>query len=263
MQIIAVEKMDRGLAYGESCFETFRIIDGHIFDWPGHWQRLTAGLAEFGVLFAADDEAELRASCLKASIKLAADCLVRLTVSGGQASWGLLNRAEGSQVFIQCLPYQRGASDVTLRLARWPFPIKKKIAKFSADYAETLRALHGVTDANVLFEQSDALLATATANVLIYRQGCWFTPPATQGVLPGRVRACLLRSGLVSETRCPLDWLRDCEAMVLTNCAVFIQPVSHITAVQRSLNRIVPMQVEHVAIQLLSDALSGEEGVCL
>jgi len=259
VQIRVVKTMDRGLAYGESCFETFRVIDGAIFDWAGHWQRLLAGLAEFAVLLPEHSEAEMRSACLAEAAKLATDCLVRLTLSGGLAEWGLLNRSDSPRIQIQCKPYQTNLSPVSLRLQDWPFPIKKKTAKFSADYAETLRVLHGADDAHVLFEQGGNLLATATANVLIYRHGDWFTPPADAGVLPGRVRACLVRKDLLIETACPLHWLDDCEAMLVSNSAVFLQPVVDIDRVQRS----VPMAVQHAAIELLLDALRGEEGVRL
>jgi len=259
VQIRVVKTMDRGLAYGESCFETFRVIDGAIFDWAGHWQRLLAGLAEFSVYVAEDCEAEVRSTCLAESAKLARDCLLRLTVSGGSANWGLLNRLDSPCIQVQCQPYPGNALSLGLRLQAWPFPIKKKIAKFSADYAETLRALHGADDAHVLFEQGGDVLATATANVLIYRQGVWFTPAVDAGVLPGRVRACLLRHGVLVEAVCPLHWLEDCEAMLVSNSAVFLQPIVVIEHVQRA----VPMDVQHAAIQSLYDVLRAEEGVRL
>jgi len=251
--------MDRGLAYAESCFETFRVIDGLIFDWSGHWQRLQAGLAEFAIALPEHTELEVRSACLAASAELAEDCLVRLTVSGGLADWGLLNRADHPHIQIQCQAYAGRAGAVSLRLQHWPFPLKKKVAKFSADYAETLRALRGADDMHVLFEQDGHVLATATANVLIYRQGSWFTPSVEAGVLPGRVRACLLRRGLLVERPCPLHWLEDCEAMLVSNSAVFLQPVAALD----SLERAMPMAVQHAAMKCLSDALRVEEGVCL
>ncbi len=259
MQITSIDKMDRGLAYAECCFETFRVIDGQIFDWPGHWQRLVAGMAEFAVQLSASDGVDAHAACLRQAVLQADDCLLRLTLSGGDADWGLFNRSSQPLLSIQCMPYQANHSAVVLRLQNWPLPLQKKIAKCAVDYAETLRVLRRSADGHVLFEQGGELLATATANVLMYRQGRWCTPRAEAGVLPGRVRACLLRKGTVVETSCLVAWLDDCEAMLVSNSAVFLQPVAQITGIQRS----EPMCVEHAAMESLFDTLRGEEGVRL
>jgi len=247
------------LAYAESCFETFRVVDGAIFDWPGHWQRLAIGLAEFGLYIKPGEDEEVLFSCLREAAKKSSDSLVRLTISGGEADWGLTRKAGQPCVYIQCLPYQQHTSPLFLRLENWPFPLKKKTAKFTADYAETLRALHGAADANVLFAQDDRLLATATANIFLYRDGGWHTPKADVGVLPGRVREFFIQQNLVSDISCPLVWLMDCEAAVVSNSGVFIQPVAYIAGVERT----EPMQVQHAAINVLRDVLRQEKGVCL
>ena len=259
MQIVSVEKMDRGLAYAESCFETFRVIDGHVFDWQGHWQRLVGGLAEFGLYLAPGQDEEVLFACLREAAKVGSDSLVHLTVSGGEAAWGLMRKTKQPKVYIQSMPYQQNEAPLFLRLQPWPWPLKKKTAKFSADYAETLRVLHGAADAHVLFEQSDKLLSTATANILLYRDGYWHTPKADIGVLPGRVRDFLIQKAVVREALCPLLWLDDCEAALVSSSAVFIHPIAYIAKAQRS----EPMQVKHAAIQMLMDVLRQEEGVCL
>jgi len=255
--------MDRGLAYGEACFETFRVIDGHIFDWLGHWRRLALGLSEFGLLLSPGQDEELLFACLREAAKTGPDTLVRLTVSGGESAWGLTNRGDEPVAHIQCVAWAAQPSPLFLRLARWPFALQSKRAKFVSDYADTLRALHAInqttTDANVLFEQDDRLLATATANVLLYRQGAWHTPPASAGVLAGRVREFLIRQGRVRESGCPVAWLSDCEAMAVCNSGVFIRPVAWIESVDRR----EAMQVQHAALNILTDALGKAEGVRL
>jgi len=251
--------MDRGLAYAEACFETFRVIDGHIFDWPGHWQRLALGLSEFGILLSPGQDEEVLFACLREAAKIGDDALVRLTVSSGESSWGLTCRAVEPMVYIQAMAFAASSTPQFLRLDVWPFALQRKTAKFVADYAHTLRAIHGATDAHVLFEQDGLLLATATANILLYRDGNWYTPPDTAGVLPGRVRAFLIRHQLVHEKACPVEWLQDCEAMAVCNSGLFIQPVAWIEGVERT----EPMMVQHQALQTLTDILGKEEGVRL
>jgi len=257
LKIVSVEHMDRGLAYAEACFETFRVIDGAIFDWKGHWQRLLSGLREFGVSFSQEQGEQVRLACLEKAMKSGSDSLVRLTISAGEARWGLLRKAEEPVVHIQSMPYQQSSAPIVLRLKSWPFPLKNKTAKFSADYAETSRLLCGEPDVNLLFEQHGMLLAAATANILLFREGRWHTPVAGAGVLAGRVRKFLMQKGLVHESRCPLSWLDDCEAVVLCNSGMFIRAVGEIRDVQRA----EAMSTAHTAVTLLIETLRQEEGV--
>jgi len=259
LKINIVENMDRGLAYGEACFETFRVIDGHIFDWAGHWHRLAGGLAEFGLLLPAGLDEEVLFACLHEAAIIGSDTLVRLTISGGESRWGLTNRADEPVVYIQAAAYVVNVGPQFLRLATWPFPLQKKSAKFVADYAHTLRALNGAADAHVLFEQDGVLLATATANILLYREGAWHTPPDMLGVLPGRVRGFLMRQDLLHESPCPLAWLLDCDAMAVCNSGLFVQSVAWVKGV----NRTEAMLGRYPAMQILTDALATAEGVRL
>ncbi len=257
MKIITVGQMDRGLAYAEACFETFRVIEGRIFDWPGHWRRLSLGLSEFGLLLSPGQDEEILFACLREAAQLGDDVLLRLTISGGESAWGLTRRADGPGVTIQALAYAARSSPQFLRLATWPFALQQKSAKFVADYGNTLRALHGASDADVLFEQDGRLLATATANILLYRDGVWHTPPHDAGVLPGRVRDFLIRRGWVRVAPCPVNWLQDCEALAVCSSGLFIRPVAWVEGVERC----SAMQTQHAALSALRDALSMEDGV--
>jgi len=257
LQIIITEQLDRGLAYAESCFETFRVIDGAIFDWPGHWSRLGLGLSEFGILLPQGCDEEVLFACLREAGQSSPDALVRLSVGGGVAGWGLLAQAVEPIIYIQTMPYVWHSNAMRLRLQTWPFPVKKKIAKFTADYADTLRALHGQKQLQILFERDQLVLATATANVAFFRDGCWFTPPSEVGVLPGRVRHFFLQEHLMREQDCPVSYLDDCEAMVVCNSGVFVQPVICVQGVKRT----DPMDVKHVAIGVLQQALGEQKGV--
>ena len=259
MKILVVDRLERGIAYGEACFETFRVIDGDVFDWSGHWLRLQRGLAEFGLRLPEGQGEELLFVSLREAAKAGADVLVRLTISGGEANWGLAAKSVEPNVYIQCVPYTRGRSPGFLRLERWPFPLKKKQAKFSSDYAETVRALHGAADINVLFEQGGQLIATATANIFLYRDGSWRTPVADTGVLPGRVRDFLIRKAQVIEEPCPVAWLDDCEAAAICNSGLFIQPVAYVANVERT----DAMEMHHGGFQPLFDALQEQKGVRL
>lgn len=254
MKIEIVDSLDRGIAYGEACFETFRVIDGRVFDWPGHWHRLAGGLAEYGLLLPVGLDEEILFASLREAAKDGPDALVRLTISGGDASWGLMARAAQPAIFIQCMPYAGNQPPGSLRLESWPFPLKGKKAKFTSDYAETLRALHGMSDTSVVFEKDGLLIAGATANLLIYRKKQWWTPRAGLGVLPGIIRAFLIQAGVVKESDCPVTWLQDCEAVALCNSGQFIQAICAIDGAGS-------WDINHPAIKALKTVLKRYDGV--
>ncbi|ATX82101.1 Branched-chain amino acid aminotransferase/4-amino-4-deoxychorismate lyase [Mariprofundus ferrinatatus] len=254
MKIVSADKLERGLAYGEACFETFRVIHGEIFAWDAHCQRLATGLAEFGITLSDADSERLRDASLKQAEQVGSDVLVRVTVSGGSAEWGLANVSEAPVAYIQVVSAPVRQKMAILMMRNWPFPLKAKPAKFTSDYAETLRVLKGSKNLDLLFEQDQKLIATATANLLIYRGGHWWTPLAERGVLPGVIRGHLIKAGLVHEAECPVSWVSDCEAMALCNSGIFIRPVAAVSEIKK-------IAVDHPALGELTGALAGNAGV--
>ncbi len=244
-------RLDRGLMYAEACFETFRVIDGHIFAWRAHMERLRHGLAAFGIGLPPG----LKARCLEAADRVARDVLLRLTVTGGEAAWGLAPpEARRPGVYVQAMPCRPQPAAV-LRTHFWPVRPHPRVAKFTADYAEALRNLHaagGPSPAEVLACDAGRICSGLTANVLIYRDGSWWTP-GSAGVLPGIVRGHLLRSGVLREAECPLDWLEDCTAMALTNSGAFIRPVASIDG--------RPLRQAGAIFDVLWQPLAGRPGV--
>ncbi|MDQ7010586.1 MAG: aminotransferase class IV [Mariprofundaceae bacterium] len=249
---------DRGLMYAEVCFETFRVTDGAVFCWDAHMARLRHGLAAFGLLLDDKMTASLHTACLKAAARQGRDVLLRLTVTGGNAAWGITPPAKRVlNAWIQAKPFDEVKHPLRLRAVNWPWPVKPRPAKFTSDYAETLRAMQmcrtGEGEAP-LFCTGGRVLSTATANILLCRDGAWWTPGSEMdGILPGVVRAALIRAGCVREAVCPVAWLRDCTAAATVNSGSFIQPVAAVNG--RKL-------AQHAALfQPLWQALQNREGV--
>ncbi|MDX8382453.1 MAG: aminotransferase class IV [Ghiorsea sp.] len=251
-----INKMDRGLAYAEACFETFRVIHGDIFCWRQHWQRLTLGLEELGIALDKKHERLILQSCLAAAKKEADDCLVRLTVSGGEADWGLLQSAQPS-VSLQTMPFKATQTPFTAIPIAYPFALLPKVAKFTADYAQTLRAIQVWQSPNPMLNilcHDGHVIGGLTANVVLFSQGKWQTPQGI-GVLPGVVRQFLLKKKLIHATKCPVSMLSTCEAMVLINSGTFLTIVHSI--------RGRKLYTKHPAISALKTALQQEKGVSI
>ncbi|MDQ6966747.1 MAG: aminotransferase class IV, partial [Mariprofundaceae bacterium] len=222
---------DRGLLYGEACFETMRVVHAEIFAWDAHLVRLTRGLEAFGLCCPED----LFPVCLDAAAKVGPDAMLRLTVSGGEALRGLMpGMPRQPAVHIQAWPYLAPSQALELRSLHWPAGGMARIAKFTSDYAFTIRLLHQARHAGLmaegeaaLFTQDDELLCMETGNILISINGQWHTPQHAS-VLPGVVRDALLVSGVVQVCPCPTIWLLACDAMAVCNSGCFIRPVSRV-----------------------------------
>lgn len=250
--------MARGLAYAEACFETMRVIHGHVFAWQEHMQRLQCGLQEYGYAIADEDLRSLHQQVLQTAAKVAEDALVRITAGGGEAAWGLSQTSHRVQIDIQAMPVSRAAEVHLQSLQADCLSNLPRSAKFTADYALCLRWLgkQSLSEGCMpLLCDGRSVLSGLTANVLIRREGQWFTPVLRRGILPGLVRAALVRSGHVQERMCPVSWLMDCEAIMLSNCGFFLLPVQSIDG------RDLPAELP--AMTGLRDALRAHQGVSL
>ena len=246
------------MAYAEACFETFRVVNGAIFSWPQHMARLRHGLAEFGLSLSDSGVKEIYAASLDAAADIGGDALVRVTVAGGKGAWGLLTHAAKPTIYIQSMPARETFDPLIMRLRSWPFPPRLRPAKFSSDYSDSLRALKGEPDVNVLFAHGGLMLGAATANLLLYRQGRWWTPKLGPGILPGIIRGHLLATGLLSEASCPLAWLPECEAVGICNSGVFVLPVAQVDGHEAGM---LEFDVKHTAFHQLTGIFEGLEGV--
>ena len=253
------EELDRGLAYGEACFETFRVIHGEIFGWAQHAARLTGGLAEFGIELSDAQLISIYKESVIAAVSSGDDALVRITLSGGVARWGLKSASNGVGLYIQSQPYASPSEPVVLQSVTWPFALNSKSAKFSSDYSDTLRACQIWKNEGLesiimpMICSKGDILSTMTANVMIYHDEKWYTPESeTGGVLPGVIRNHLVINAAVQVVRCPQIWVDECEAIALTNSVVFVQPVNSIDG--RELN------VSHDAFEELYRAIRDESG---
>jgi 4-amino-4-deoxychorismate lyase len=221
-------EIDRGLLYAEACFETLRVINGAVFDWPAHEARLHKGLASFGLPLPGD----LLDCCLEAAGQCGSDTIARLTVTGGKAPWGLKPVTPARPgVYVQVRPFTPLPRPLRLVSVTWPFPLRQKTAKFTADYAETLRAMQ-MTQAqdgvDIIICSETSIYSGSYANIFIHRQGYWQTPEIGAGVLPGIVRQAIVGEGAAQEVACPISWLDDCDAIAMTNSGGFVLPVGEV-----------------------------------
>ena len=73
-------------------------------------------------------------------------------------------------------------------------------------------------------------LETTTGNLWGYRDGCWYTPPLSAGILPGIARSQLIsalqqRNQKVLEIDWNLEWVKDLEAIGYSNSIIHFIPI--------------------------------------
>jgi 4-amino-4-deoxychorismate lyase len=73
-------------------------------------------------------------------------------------------------------------------------------------------------------------LETTTGNLWGYRDGCWYTPPLSAGILPGIARSQLIAAlqhqhQKVREIDWNLEWVKDLEAIGYSNSVIHFIPI--------------------------------------
>ncbi len=82
---------------------------------------------------------------------------------------------------------------------------------------DAARARHPQADDVVLWNEDRGVMETSIANIVARLDGTWVTPPVASGLLPGTMRARLLRRGCVRERAIATEDLRRAERIVLIN----------------------------------------------
>ncbi|MFD1704204.1 aminotransferase class IV [Methylopila henanensis] len=227
---------DRGLTLGDGLFETIPVFGGRPVLLARHLDRLEAAAAE--IRLPVD-----RAFCESEALALAAsadgDCVIRLTVTRGAGARGLAIPDGGEPTVIAAAsPYPKGALNAPIRLAT--VSVRRNPTSFAAR-AKTLSYLDSVlafdaarragADDALMLNVSGRVACTAMANLFAAFDGTIVTPPVSEGVLPGVIRALVLEVcaslGLAAEER-PLavDDLFGADAVFATNSVRLVMPAT-------------------------------------
>lgn len=220
---------NRGLAYGDGLFETVRVHRGALPLWPRHRARLREGAGRLGI--ALPDGAFLEAQLAG----LADGCeagVLKLVITRGEGGRGYAPAPDAAPSWMMALhPLPHSPADglrlqwSTLRLASQPAlaglkhcnRLEQVLARAEAEQA-------GCDDALLRDMQGHPVSATS-ANLLVWRENRWLTPPVDHCGVAGVLRGWLLEQRLVEVAGITPEVLEGAEALALCNAVRGILPV--------------------------------------
>jgi branched-chain amino acid aminotransferase len=229
---------DRGLTLGVGAFETMRFESGTIRRLSRHWARISFTLQALDLPrgFAQDDiDIAARALCQEAGFETAA---LRLTVTGGDGERGLAPPANPAprwlltaQPLVRPEGFARLMNAVTPRLPE-AITSRHKTLSYLENVAARAEAAKTGCDEALLWTPSGHLACAAAANVCVFLNGVWTTPPVSDGALPGTTRAALIAQGTLVESRMNQKDFAAAEAIALTNALIGVRGATLHTAAE-------------------------------
>jgi 4-amino-4-deoxychorismate lyase len=220
---IELDIYDPGFLYGATVFTTLRVynnsLDSRLTNWSAHCDRLKFSLHSFHW-----PEPNWELVRRGAEILLAHYPVLRITIfpDGRELIIGRFlppNLTSYQTEGIKCVV-------ATAELGR-SLPGHK-----TGNYLSPWLAKNQATDAQeaILVDAADNWLETSTGNLWGWKDGTWWTPPLTAGILPGVVRQQILNHLENQQIICQQEpWSADIvqgfEAIAYTNSVVELIPI--------------------------------------
>ncbi|HVZ48576.1 MAG TPA: D-amino-acid transaminase [Gemmatimonadaceae bacterium] len=189
---------DRGFVFGDGIYEVVRVIEGRIFAWAEHAQRMARGLGEVRIGFSARDVAALEAVCerlLADNDLMAGEATVYLQVTRGvaprlhhfpPAGTAPTVYAAASRFTPSREMRERGIAAILLPDIRWARCDVKTVNLMGAVLARQSAREAGAYEA--LLIRDGMLTEGAATNAFVVMDGVVRTYPLSNYILPGVTR---------------------------------------------------------------------------
>ena len=253
---------DRGFLLGDAAFETLTAVPpGPPRRWARHRDRLTGALDWLEIAppdWSAVLDAAIRLSTASDAPRLA----LRLTVSRGAYGGGLA-APSGRPGTVLLTARPAPPPPAAIRLATTPDARRAglvserfKLACYAEPLAARRAALAAGADMGLMVSARDSAPVCADCASLFWiEEDAVFTPPVSEGALPGTTRAALIaaaaRDGLVIAERRARPGLAGAQAAVLTNAVMGVVAVSALDA--RPLDLAHPLVARLKALEAVAD----------
>jgi len=187
-----------GLLSGWGVFSTLRAMDGVLFAWERHWARMSRDARLLNVEMPADASAVERDLIHLIEANCEPDCTLRLAVvRNGGGTWEGPASGRASDTIALTAPLKRWGESVRLgvqphaRYAAGDFTAAKMLS-WAGNLRWAERAQEQGLDEVILLNEFGRVAECTSANVFAVFGGRVFTPPLSEGCLPGITREVLL-----------------------------------------------------------------------
>ncbi|HAV12340.1 MAG TPA: hypothetical protein DCX06_02425 [Opitutae bacterium] len=219
----ALGPLGAGFAYGFGLFETIKFVEGRLVFWKEHWSRLQASAKFF----------DMDCSFAEADILRAIRELVEHDgISESMIKLSLLRNAVGTQLFVYARPKADTTESVKLKLeTKCPIhPYSMLAGHKTHNYMENMSLFEGARKEGyydaLRLDTLGYLAETTIGNLFFILEGRLCTPSLMHGILPGVVRAEVLKHFDVEEGSYYPDVFERADAVFMTNSGSGLLPVT-------------------------------------
>lgn len=255
-----VSVFDRSYLYGEGVFETMRGYNGRPAFCDMHYHRLKANCDTLKIELPVDEYAFERTVVRTINANKLKEAYVRATVSPVGASVGLARPNKMRTNFVIFVkPYKGRPEEVYLKGARVivvnsVYADDPEVAEIkSTNYLTKMIARMEVSEAKAdegLLQSRDGLMLEGTgSNLFVVKKGRIFTPPLSDGCLPGVTRWVIIglaeKLGIVfGEQSLHLDDLIGADEIFMTGSTAEVMPVREIAGLSKKANTPGPVTLK-------------------
>lgn len=229
---------DRGFTLGHGLFETILIKKGAFPALDYHWKRLVASaqILSISLPFSYEElESMLTELIIQNNLqdKLAS---ARVTITHGEAARGILPLQAPNPNFVIAVFESATPNDkpfsvciVNTRKNEHTAASRVKTISYMDNILAKQEAMRQGFDEAILLNTASNVADGSISNVFMVKDQQIFTPPVSDGALPGVVRSILLEefsgSFSMTEKSLNLDELKQADEIFLTNALMGIKPV--------------------------------------
>jgi 4-amino-4-deoxychorismate lyase len=223
----------RGLAYGDGVFETMRAVDGAIPWWPRHRERLLRGAARLGLQAPPLAVVERELQDLLGTHAQAVIKLIHGRGHGGRGYAAPPGEPPVWALLASALPPAPRPGGLVLRWCATRLALQPRLAgiKHCNRLEQVLARAEwddpGI-DEGLMLDTEGAVVSATAANLFVYREGRWWTPPVDRCGIAGVCRGWALDALGADERRLARDDVLDADAVVLCNAVRGILPVARL-----------------------------------
>lgn len=269
-----ISVFDRGLMYGDGCFETLRVYNGKPAFWRLHIERLTVTLKGLSIPFEVDSNHLAQTSKRLVEENNLPEAVLRWQVTRGRGQRGYsIKGADQPSLIASLHPLPPGIDELprslkirtsTTRIdAQSPLIRHKSSNKLLQILGKAEADQYQVDDVLFLTHEGHAS-ETSNSNLFWVDGKRIFTPPLSAGVLPGITRQivikiCQSNAIPIEEKLVTIQELRDQKALFLTQSVGEVTAVSSLDSTQCPCSPVVKLLRDEYRQRALASEFPGDQ----